>query len=345
MNMIINRIIVLFLVSLAMFACEKDEERIVVKPGTAPVLTASSPAVVLSKEAADQEAVAFSWTPSDYGYSAAVKYTLQLATKGSNFAEPKNLDLTNNLEKKYTNSELNAILGQLDMAAGTAGEVEARVKSEIAPSITPVYSNVLTLTATPYLDIIEYPSLYVPGNYQGWAPDKAPKVSSVKDDKIYEGYVNFTEATNKFKFTSAPDWSNTNYGDGGTGKLSDTGGDLTLEGAGYYLVKVNLNDNTWSATRTAWGVIGNATETGWDADTDLMYDPAAKVWKATLALKEGELKFRANDGWDINLGDNKPANSLLTNGGENILIKEAGTYEVTLNISIPGNYTYTLRKI
>jgi hypothetical protein len=331
-----------------LFACEKDEDRVVVKQGTAPALTASSSSLVLSKEAANQEAVALSWTPSEYGFNAAVKYTLQFAKKGSNFAEPQNLELANNREKKYTNAELNSLLNQMELTPGAAGEVEARVKSEIAASIEPVYSNVLTLTATPYADIIEYASIYVPGGYQGWSPDKADKLSSVANDKKYEGYIYFPDAVNEFKITPAPNWDNDfgDTGDGTTGLLKEKGNNLKITGAGYYRLNADLNGLTWSATKTTWGVIGSATSTGWGADQDLIYDPAAKVWKATLPLKAGgEIKFRANDEWKIDMGDNKPANGLLKYGGENIPVKEEGQYEVTLNLSIPGNYSYSLKKL
>jgi starch-binding outer membrane protein SusE/F len=347
MKIWLNKICLFGIFTLALFACEKDEDKVIVKQGSAPALTASSTSLVLNKDAANNEAVNFSWTPSNYGFSAAVKYVLQMAKKGTDFATPRNIDLGSSLQKKYTVAELNSALSLMEFAPGTAGEVELRVRSEISPSIAPVYSNVLTISATPYLDIIEYPSVYVPGGYQGWAPDKAAKLSSVKDDKTYEGYINFTDATTEFKITPAPNWD-TDYGDEGdgtTGKLKVKGNNLKVTGAGYYLFKVDLNALTWSKTKTDWGIIGSATANGWDSDQNMTYDATAQVWKATLTLKEGEIKFRANDAWDINLGDNKPANGLLTYGGENIKIAEDGQYEITLSLGIPGNYTYTVKKL
>ena len=44
-------------------------------------------------------------------------------------------------------------------------------------------------------------------------------------------------------------------------------------------------------------------------------------------MAAGEYKFRANDGWDVNLGGDINA---LVSGGANIMIEEAGTYSFEL---------------
>jgi starch-binding outer membrane protein SusE/F len=76
----------------------------------------------------------------------------------------------------------------------------------------------------------------------------------------------------------------------------------------------------------------------------MTYNAAEQVWKATLQLSAGEIKFRANDDWGINLGDDGP-DGLLEYGAANIVIGEAGRYEVILNLSNPGNYTYSVTKL
>jgi hypothetical protein len=158
--------------------------------------------------------------------------------------------------------------------------------------------------------------------------------------------MNFADAGSlEFKFTSNPDWDHTNYGDGGGGKLSTSGGNLKAPSTGYFLVKGDLNANTWSATKTDWGIIGDATPGGWDNSTPLTYDATNKVWTGTVDLKGGFFaKFRANNAWDLNIGDNKPANGVLKYGGENIPVAESGTYKVTLDLSHPAYYIYRLIK-
>lgn len=109
---------------------------------------------------------------------------------------------------------------------------------------------------------------------------------------------------------------------------------------GYYKLNVNLNDFTYTIVRTDWGVIGSATANGWDGDQNMTYDPATGMWNAMLDLVAGEIKFRANDGWDINYGDTG-VDGILDAGGDNIAIPEAGTYIVTMKLGTP-DYTYSV---
>jgi hypothetical protein len=345
MKTILSKVYIFCLLSLALASCEKDEEKLVVQPGTSPTLTASATApLVLTKDNAEVPVVTFSWTPADYGYPAAVNYTLQYDVKGNNFAAPQEVALVNALQKEFTVSGLNALATKLSLTPETAADMEFRIKTDISPSIEPTFSAPITINVTPYLDLIEYASLWVPGQYQGWAPDAAPKISSVSDNGIYEGYV-YMNVADGFKFTSAPDWSHTNYGDGGPGKLSTDGGagNLTVSTPGYYQLQANTTELTCSAKKTNWGVIGDATGS-WDNDKDLTYDTNTQVWTATLPLSVGEIKFRANDAWEINLGGAKSGDGKLAAGGDNIKVTEAGTYLITLDLSHPGNYSYSLKK-
>lgn len=331
---------------LTLNSCEKEEDRVVLQPGSTLSLTPSATTVSLSNQNASKEAVAFNWTPAQYGFPAATSYSVQFSKKGSNFQDAVDVSAGNATSLSMTVADLNQMMLKLGVPAGNSGQVDVRVKSEIIrPNTTPsnqLYSSAQTLTGTPYLVIIDYPSLWVPGEYQGWAPDKAPKIASAKSNGVYEGYINFAKASG-FKLTSAPNWDKTNYGTGGTGKLSTTGDNLSITTPGYYLLKADVNTLTWSATPTTWSIIGAATPKGWDAGTPLTYDATSGTWQAVMDLKADEFKFRANDAWDINFGDDK-ADGLLDYGGANMKVAAAGKYLVTLNLSAAGNYTYTLTK-
>jgi hypothetical protein len=343
----IHKICLLFLFSFALLACEKEEDRVILQEARAPELSVSVTTAELHREQAEEEALAFSWTEAEFGFPAAVNYTLQLAQGGTDFAEPRDADAGSNLQRSYTVEEINNIATQMGLEPDAEGQIEARVRAELADAVEPVYSNVVSVNVTPYQDVIEYPALYVPGAHQGWNPAEAPRIVSVEDNNIYEGYVYFPEPNTEFKFTSAPNWDETNYGSGAVeGTLDPDGGapNLVVEEAGYYRLQANTEDLIWSATRTEWGVIGDATAQGWDADQDMSFDPEAEVWRATLNLSAGELKFRANDAWDINLGDDG-ADGTLEYNGANIAVEEEGEYEVILDLSTPGNYTYSLEKL
>lgn len=329
----------------ALASCKKDEVKTIAQPGTAPMLSASADTVILKKDHAADNAVTFKWNASSFGFNGVVKYSLEFAKKGDNFATVKAVT-ADTLSKTLTVAELNTIANGLEVDNGVPADLEVRVKAIISDNFQAAYSNTQKLVVNSYLDLIDYPSMYAPGDYQGWNPAGAAKLVSLKSDKVYEGYAYFSAATTTFKFTTQPNWDGTNYGgtsSGNKGVLSATGDNLQVTGAGYYYLTLDLGSNAWSATLTTWSMIGNAAK-GWDTDLDLTFDPAKNVWTATADLSAGEFKFRANHAYDINYGDNKPGDPFLNRDGANIKITEAGTYDIVLNLSIAGNYSYTLKK-
>jgi hypothetical protein len=183
----------------------------------------------------------------------------------------------------------------------------------------------------------------VPGSYQGWDPANTTTVlASVLNDGNFEGYLYFPDANTEFKFCVNPDWS-VNYGDDGAdGTLDLDGANIVAAEPGYYKINVNLNDLTYTLTKTDWGLIGSATAGGWDSDENLTYDAATGLWTLTTDLSAGEVKFRANDDWGINLGDDG-ADGILEYDGANIPIAQSGTYTITLKLGIP-DYTYTIER-
>jgi len=124
--------------------------------------------------------------------------------------------------------------------------------------------------------------------------------------------------------------------------LELNGDNLKAADAGYYRLRVNLIDNTHSFALTKWGLIGSSTAGGWDSDQDMTFNAATGVWTITAPLIPGEMKFRANDAWAINFGDNG-SNLSLEYDGANIAISEAGNYEVQLILNSPL-YTYKVTK-
>ena len=65
------------------------------------------------------------------------------------------------------------------------------------------------------------------------------------------------------------------------------------------------------------------------------------TWTATVGLKDGELKFRANNAWAISLGSS--ASDLQFDGG-NLPSPGEGNYVVTLSLGkIPYTATYEAR--
>jgi len=349
----LSKLLVITLASAVFVSCKKDETRAVVSVGDPATLSATSTTLVLDSSAANRNntVVTFNWTPAEFGYPAGIKYTLQIAKSGTNFANAREFTFDGGLQKAFTHAELNQEVILAGLAPGSNGTVEARVRSTVSAKVDTIYSNKLTLTVKPYLVIINYPSLWVPGDYQGWSPNTAPKISSVFANGQYEGYVNIPAGgTYQFKFTSDPDWNHTNYGyatgatsgNDASGTLSTSGsaGNLYVPVAGYFRMKANVPALTWSVTKTTWSLIGDFN--GWGADVAMTYNPATQVWTGTInPAAAGGFKFRANNNWPINFGDNG-ANGSLEYDGSNINITP-GAHTITLDLHIPGNYTYTIQ--
>lgn len=97
----------------------------------------------------------------------------------------------------------------------------------------------------------------------------------------------------------------------------------------------------------AWGLIGSATSKGWEEkipDIKLTEDALKKgVWILNkINLNTGELKFRFNNDWNKNYGDNGDDKNLDLYG-ENIKIVE-GIYDIILNFTDEAKPTYRISK-
>ncbi len=336
----IIKTLALGMIMLVLGACKKDEVKSVASENpTSGTLKASATTLTLEKAKEAETAVTFNFTEPDFGFKAAAKNTLQLAIKGSNFAAPKEVALdAKATSKTYTVLEFNQLLLALELPFDSATEIEARVKSEVNDKLKTVYSSTVSMSVKPY-PLISW--AYVPGNYQGWNPPTADSLISATGNGIYVGVINFApKADNnyEFKITPAKSWA-TAYGDGGNGVLSTSGGNLKAPAPGPYQITANLNTLTYEIKKYSWGIIGAATPTGWDSDTDMVYDNASDTYSITINLSAGEFKFRLNDAWDKDLGG---SDGTLTYGGKNISVSTAGTYKVVLDTF---NLTYTITKL
>lgn len=180
--------------------------------------------------------------------------------------------------------------------------------------------------------------IYEAGVNNDWGAVEQPLYSAAMDGHyvgfFYSKEDSWTDGRGAFKFRGAADnWDNGNYGtgtiddDGLGGTLIDDGnsGNIFTE-PGFYRAEVNLAKMTFALTPiTTIGIVGPGQAGGWDADTDMTYNPATRAWEATVALNADEIKFRANDDWGINWGGTADN---LTQDGPNLRIDEAGTYFV-----------------
>ena len=331
---------------IALFSsCKKDGVQVVATDGTKPVLTASATKMDLMEADSANKALDLKWQKSDFGYNAAVAYFLQFSFKDSAFKKSAEQAMGPLLSKSFTVADFNKLMLSLKFPAGVADTVFVRVRSEITKNVFQ-YSDPVSIVATPYMAerVISYPALFVPGAYQGWSPDASviAKLYSVNSDKAYEGYVNYTDAVNEFKITPEPKWDNsygsvTNTGNEGTMQYNG-GGNFSVAPGGYYLLTANTATNVWKATLNNWGIIGDAAN-GWGDNDDIMFDfdPATQTLTKTLDLKAGQIKFRTNHKWDLNIGRNG-----IYGNNDNFLIAVAGTYKITLDLRVPSDLVYSI---
>ncbi|MCX2740311.1 SusE domain-containing protein [Pontibacter anaerobius] len=336
-----------FVAALALVSCEKDEDKAFVREGTAPALTVSTNSLVLTEEEAENEALTLSWNAADFGYEAAVEYWLEIDTAGDNFVKPYSVSLGSSFEKVYTVAELNTLLTKLKYTPEETHDVDVRIKSTISDLRNPVYSNTQNISVTTYSTYVEPGYVYVPGDYQGWSPETAPSLISVEDNGIYQGVISFNNKDNnlKFKITAGRSWE-TNYGGGSAaGTLAQNGPDLSVPKKDSYRITADLNNMTWTAAQYSWGLIGDATPGKWADDTNMIYDNEEGVWRLTIQLTAGNIKFRLNDDWTTNYGDNGGDKVLELNGAD-IPVSEAGTYEIVLDLENEDeSVTYTITKL
>lgn len=315
-------------IALSLWSCKKDETRSVATSGTGGTLKSSATSVVLDRSMLTNNVITFNLTNPDFGYAAAVTNVLQLATKGTNFANAKEAILpANATAKSYNGLDFNNLLLSLNLPTTSNSDIEIRVKSNISLTVPPVYSNVVSVSAKPF-PLTSW--IYVPGNYQGWNPATADSLVSPTGNGVYTGVIAFDGSN--FKITPAKKWDIA-YGDAGGGKLSTSGGDISSISPGSKELVVDLNANTFTITPLVWGLIGNAIPgSNWAVDFDMKFINDGKgTWKITTDLIPGAFKFRKNHDWGTNFGGN--AAGTLT--GDDINVTTAGNYTITLDI--PNN--------
>jgi hypothetical protein len=91
-----------------------------------------------------------------------------------------------------------------------------------------------------------------------------------------------------------------------------------------------------------WGIIGSATPTGWNSDTNMDYDLATKTYSITMDMVVGAYKFRLDDGWGTNYGSSSATGGALVLNGSDIPITVAGSYKITADFNAK---TYTVKKL
>jgi len=358
-NILKTTILAFLLISLG--SCTNDKDPVATANGlNLKSITPSSP-FVLSPVGGDNEVATISWDVADNGVDTNQSvYVVEIAKSGTNFANPiiaspSSTDITYIWKEGY----LNSLMLDNGFLPDVAADIDVRVKSTLGIEFNTFvqYSNILAIKVTPFSQS-SFAFTKV-----GDDPASAPKMLSAGFFTTdTEGYAWLEPGNYKFYASSQNKFAAANpfYGNDGSGSLVLDGTPINVATAGYYLIKADIgaSPKTFSLTPiTAWGIIGDAKVFGsLNSLPAMTYDPAVKKWKITISLKGGKsFKFRANNSNTINLGLGNAGSGLPDYAGT--IMKYNGTtipvpgeanvavsFMVTLDLSSPRNYTYTLVK-
>jgi hypothetical protein len=319
-------------------------------PVDAPTFTGvkDGDAFVLSLDNNDALAVTFGWNDPilDSTLPIDIEYILEAALPNTDFAKPIEAGVVKNMNSiSLTHAQLNTIAIQAGIPVDTAGDISFRVRSIITDaasgSILERIATPITINVTTYLTVLDLSTTWgvVGSAANNWGA--TPDLPFFKTDVagVLTAYVNLIAG--EFKFRENNDWGN-NYGsDSSTGgAITSGGGNLTTTGGSYKIV-LDLNNLTYSIESFSIGIVGGAYN-NWGATPDfiLEYDQYSDVFRGIVTLIDGEMKFRMNNDWGTNYGDNG-ADGTLEDGSANIVVT-AGIYIATVNLK---DLTYSLEKI
>ncbi|RJE72665.1 SusE domain-containing protein [Reichenbachiella sp. MSK19-1] len=348
----IIKIYTFILASLVLISCEEElvEKAVLDSESAVNELSElpSSSYILLYDEGAEAFDE-FEWTEADYGFSASVTYTLQVAAAGTEFAEAKGLGTTQADSLVIANASLNTTILGMGATAEQAYAVDFRVASSIGEGVDPVYSNVISATVTPYATT--FPPIYLIGDAQNWDL-AAPMVLESTGPGEYIGIGPFV-ADGFFRFFETPAWAatqwNADYFEGGTipDVLINSGdGDANFQYTSTdqdYQITVNLNTKTITMEDApTLYIIGD--DQGWDTNTAFQLGAIAPgVFEGTTTFTQGSIwRFFEHADWaatqynytyfeggtiPADLTDGGPADNNFTNGAA------TGAYTITVNLN------------
>jgi hypothetical protein len=324
-----------------MQSCD-DVERVFYNDAAETVLSLSDDNLTLSDDNGANEILTLTWSDPDYGFDAAALYSIQMDVQGGDFSSPQIISVGSSLEKTFTVEELNAKLLSLSMTPGEEGVAIFRIKATLS-EYQEIFSNTVSLNVTPYSSLLDLTTnLGVVGSATpgGWGNENIPDLqfytTSMTD--VYVAYVTLRDG--EIKFRNNNDWAENWGDDGNDGTLDSYGANIAVL-AGTYKIEVNFSSMTYTMEAYSWGLVGSATPNQWNGpDLMLHYNSYQDDWRTVVTLGEGEVKFRFNNDWGLNYGDDGADGSMEANGA-NISVS-SGHYLVSMNLN---TQSYTMEEI
>lgn len=334
------------------------------------LLTTVQPLYLISEAVSSNIAERIVWSEPDFGAPTPNVYVVEMSlNSGFSTIDLSSGDISENFMSLHV-SDLLSMAEQKGLEPGDSGSVYGRItayagSSSAAASVSStseVFSMTIQMLEVDGCDELVSSNWGLVGSAVNNWGNISRGFSATKDiEMLTDGAENYsTYATlldGEFKFRQDGDWG-VNYGDTGNDGTIDAGGDNITVSAGTYYITLDLNNNSYSISAVStevWGIVGSGVtiekddgsgdvaEWGTGAkDTKFTPDPCndGVYLLKGIGLKDGEIKFRQDDDWGVNLGDTG-ADGSLDAGGDNIAVS-AGTYNITLDIT---NNTYSIQKL
>lgn len=355
-----------FLIALLSFWGCEDKELLTINGDIAPnaMNDLSATEYVLSLGDADLTFESFSWTAPDFGFSAAITYTVQADVAGNDFASAIDIvTVTHETNASVTVGEFNQMMLEAELDPDVPLSMEFRVVSVVSDNVDPVYSAVKTATVTAYPT--DFPPIYMIGDATGgWDLTLAVVMYTTGAPGEYSIINEWTNG-GAFRFFSEPDWNaakqwNWTYFDGGTidanfenANDGDTNIRFTGE-TGFYRITANFATLTITlepVEKPRRLLVGSAMPGGWDIGnptemtfvSDGVFEVTTQFANDNPTAEDPENTFRVfwkNDwaaGWNYPyyLGEGYTISDLFEDAldGDNNFrfIGTTGTYTFSLN--------------
>lgn len=318
---------------------------------------------VLTKEEEENVLTTFTWSETVFNLTDLVPttYTLQMDSVGTNFADPVELVSTTETSYQTTVGAMNSLLLSLGYPAFEASALEFRVRSNIndAAEMTEMFSEMISLTFTPYEDIIVVEPIYLlgDGTPAGWDNTLALPMGHIADGRFARvelldpGAGDFWKVISQLGFW-APQWGTDDTGTPESGPLvyrpdEDTPDPAAIpvpETAGNYYIEVdtvNLTYVTYPSSGELY-LVGAATTAGWDNTAGLPFtEVEPHVFEITETLIAGEgMKFLEVIGqWAPQWGTDESA----TSDGGPLIFRPDESVADPAEVPSPGAGSFKIR--
>lgn len=355
-------------------SCEKEtkDPKLDIDQTVLPAISTPSggSSFVLVKEEANNVMTIFEWSATEYNLTNLenTKYILQMDMAGNNFSEPYDLVSTQSTSFSITVGSMNNILlGVLGLTGGEAYELEFRVKSFInqITEYSDVYSSVITISVTPYEEIVYVKPIYLLGSATtvGWDNTKALPMEYMGNGRFGRVETLTTGTDRYIKFISmlgfwAPQWGTDATGTSAAGPLVYRPDEQTadppaipfMDGeSGDYFIIADTLALTYETYLTSGNLflVGDATPAGWDAGAAIAFTEGPDhVFTLTTNLNAtGAMKFLEVQGaWAPQWGTNDKGNAkkglLVYRPTESVpdppsipAPSTAGSYKITVDLT------------